>query len=118
MKHVLVFVILAFVSSSIALCDNIKLESVIYKGEDFDRSIIVPDVTVELHRQQLLLEVSLCNIGDALITLVDSNGNVVNEVIVNAKGNATTLMNLPSIPGMYSIVISSDSYYAVGEFLL
>lgn len=62
-----------------------------------------------------ILELECYGIGDADVFVVDSNNQIVEQIIV-FEGIHTAFIPLPEKYGNYVLVIWSDNYYGEGTF--
>ena len=64
-----------------------------------------------------MLELECYGIGDADVYIIDSNNQVIDQIIL-FDGTPTAFLPIPEEPGNYVLVIWSDKYYGEGEFIV
>lgn len=83
-------------------------------GEDIIRSLPVLEVYID--EAQDVLEVLHSGIGCTEIFILDASGNPVDYAWADSSVSGMTVLPLPSVAGVYQIVIVSGRYYAEGYF--
>jgi exoribonuclease II len=68
------------------------------------------------HKEQSQLEVSLSNIGEVTIYVLDSHNRIVTSTVVDTDTPVTEYIDTPYSRGQYCIIIESKSYYGYGFF--
>lgn len=84
------------------------------KGNKYERSLSAMQIEAYIYRNKVYVQIS--NIGEAIITINDSNGNLVYEQSLFVNSYSVQEILLPLVPNNYSIVISTDDIYAIGYF--
>lgn len=90
--------------------DKTKIKS----STNIERSIDFTTIEAYVYPNQGLIEVVLCNIGNASVRLINSNNQVVSYDYVNTDMPTTIYLNILSRSGTYYLEIVSDTWYAVG----
>lgn len=83
-----------------------------------ERGIIYYELNAYLFPDSKEVEVSIYNIGDVTISIIDSYGRVIDAVNTGSDFPTSILLNVASGDGDYYIVISSPTIYAEGFFTL
>lgn len=83
-------------------------------GNKGERSLSAMQIEAYIYRNKVYVQIS--NIGEAIITINDSNGNLVYEQSLFVNSYSVQEILLPLVPNNYSIVISTDDIYAIGYF--
>ncbi len=83
-------------------------------GNKEERSLSAMQIEAYIYRNKVYVQIS--NIGEAIITINDSNGNLVYEQSLFVNSYSVQEILLPLVPNNYSIVISTDDIYAIGYF--
>lgn len=121
------FAIFALVMASvISAYGMIKLDSdsVLFKintqkiqvgtGPNMERSIDYMTVEACAYPSQGLVEVSLYNIGNASVSLINSNGQVVSSDYVQTDAPTVVYLDTFSTSGTFYLEVVSDTWYAEG----
>lgn len=121
------FAIFALVMASvISAYGMIKLDSdsVLFKintqkiqvgtGPNMERSIDYMTVEACAYPSQGLVEVTLCNIGNASVRLINSNGQVVSSDYVQTDAPTVVYLDTFSTSGTFYLEVVSDTWYAEG----
>lgn len=121
------FAIFALVMASvISAYGMIKLDSdsVLFKintqkiqvgtGPNMERSIDYMTVEACAYPSQGLVEVSLYNIGNASVSLINSNGQVVSSDYVQTDIPTVVYLDTYSTSGTFYLEVVSDTWYAEG----
>ena len=97
-----------------------KIEMVINKpfNDEYERSFSYPIMDVFLYSKSKQMEVTLYNIGEAEVYIVNSQNQVVSSTTVQTDTPTTISMNVVGGQGTYYIVVMSEKWYAEGEFTL
>lgn len=88
--------------------DNVKGDN------DVERSICFPIIEAYTYSKSGVVAVTLHDIGDAVVRLVDSNNNVVSSDFVDTSMLVVVYLNAHSTIGTYRIEVDSEGYYAEG----
>lgn len=83
-------------------------------GTDVERSLDVHIIEACVYPSQEMVEVTLYNIGDASVRLINSNGQVVSSDFVQTDALTVVYLNTYSTSGTFYLEIVSDSWYAEG----
>lgn len=94
--------------------EKIDLGLVNKEGNIEERSLSAMQIEAYIYRNKVYVQIS--NIGEAIITINDSNGNLVYEQSLFVNSYSVQEILLPLVPNNYSIVISTDDIYAIGYF--
>ena len=70
-----------------------------------------------IERDNAMIELNYYGIGSAEVYVVGSDGVVHNHVFL-AESELIAYVDIPKESGRYSIVVLSDRYYCVGEFMI
>ncbi len=81
-----------------------------------ERSLHYWELDAYVYPTSGIVEVSLYNIGDATISLVNANGEVVDTAEVETSIPATVTLQTDGSSNTYYIVVFSRSIYAEGSF--
>ena len=84
------------------------------EGNIEERSLSAMQIEAYIYRNKVYVQIS--NIGEAIITINDSNGNLVYEQSLFVNSYSVQEILLPLVPNNYSIVISTEDIYAIGYF--
>lgn len=87
-------------------------------GDEFERSISLPIIKTTLHASIKAIEVTLYNIGEAEVHIVNSQNQVISSTTIQTDTPTIINMNVLGIQGTYYIVVMSEKWYAEGEFTL
>lgn len=81
---------------------------------DVERSIEFPVIEAYAYPKFGIVAVTLHDIGDAAVRLVDSNNNVVSSDFVDTSMPIVVYLDAHSTMGTYYIEVDSERYYAEG----
>ena len=81
-----------------------------------ERSLHYWEVEAYAHPTSGEVEVNLYNIGDATVSLVNANGEVVDTAEVDTSIPSTVTLQVDGSSNTYYIVVFSRSIYAEGSF--
>ena len=87
-------------------------------GDEIERSASFPIIEATLHCSIKAIEVTLYNIGEAEVYIVNSKNQVISSTTVPTDTPAIIDMNVVGGQGTYYIVIMSEKWYAEGLFTL
>lgn len=79
-----------------------------------DRSLDVYTVDVWVDTDMEVVTLSLYNIGDAHIYIVDTNGHVINETYTSTDSIAYIDMSISQCDGDFYVIVYSEYIYAEG----
>ena len=85
---------------------------------EVERSLDCPIIEAVLHSSMQQVEVTLYNIGDAEVYIVNSQNQIICNRTVQTEILTTVNLNVTGGQGTYYIVIMSDDWYAEGKFKL
>ena len=85
---------------------------------EVERSLDCPIIEAVLHSSMQQVEVTLYNIGDAEVYIVNSQNQIISNTTVQTEIPTTLNLNVTGGQGTYYIVIMSDDWYAEGMFKL
>ncbi len=89
-----------------------------YPTNRYERSLFSVTIDAILYPQQKEIEVSLYNIGDATIYVVDNYNRIIDSSMVNTESPITVRLSAGILSGIYSVIVSSETWYAEGCFTL
>ena len=81
-----------------------------------ERSLYYWEVSACVYSTSRVVEVSLYNIGDAIVSLVNANGEVIDSAEVDTSIPSTVTLQIDGSSKTYYIVVSSPTIYAEGCF--
>ena len=81
-----------------------------------ERSLQYWEVSAYVHPVSEEVEVNLYNIGDATVSLVNANGEVVDTAEVDTSIPSTVTLQVDGSSNIYYIVVTSPRIYAEGSF--
>ena len=81
-----------------------------------ERSLHYWELDAYVYPTSGIVEVSLYNIGDATISLVNANGEVVDTAEVDTSIPSTVTLQVDGSSNIYYIVVTSPRIYAEGSF--
>ena len=81
-----------------------------------ERSLHYWELDAYVYPTSGIVEVSLYNIGDATISLVNANGEVVDTAEVDTSIPSTVTVQVDGSSNIYYIVVTSPKIYAEGSF--
>ena len=85
---------------------------------DYERSINSPIIEAVWLSNIKQVEVTLYNIGNAEVYIVNSQNQVISSTTVQTDTPTTIHMNVTGGQGTYYIVVMSEKWYAEGQFTL
>lgn len=127
-KFVVLMMLVAFANISKVIASEKKDSSEpkkieIHKNDftspEYERSLDYFTIEAVLYSENNLVEVSLYNIGDAEVYIINSQNQVINSSIV--KTDTYNIVNLNvdgTTSGIYYLIIISEKCYAEGQFTL
>lgn len=127
MKKIIVLMMLfsiTFINRVIADETNDSDESSIIELEidkiksDVERSLDFPIIEAVWYSNAKQVTVTLYNIGEAEVYIVNSQNQVISSTITQTDVPTTVNLNVNSGQGTYYIVVMSDNWYAEGRFTL
>lgn len=81
-----------------------------------ERSLQYWEVSAYVHPVSEEVEVNLYNIGNATISLVNADGEVVDTAEVDTSIPSTVTLQVDGCSNIYYIVVTSPTIYAEGSF--
>ena len=81
---------------------------------DIERSLDVSIIEACAYPSQGLVEVTLYNIGNASVRLINSNGQVVSSDYVQTDAPTVVYLDTFSTSGTFYLEVVSDTWYAEG----
>lgn len=87
-------------------------------GDEIERSASFPIIEAALHSSIKAIEVTLYNIGEAEVYIVNSQNQVISSTTVQTDAPTSISMIVNGGQGTYYIVVMSEKWYAEGEFTL
>lgn len=91
-------------------------QEIIASTDTQERSLQYWEVSAHVHPVSEEVEVNLYNIGDATVSLVNANGEVVDTAEVDTSIPSTVTLQMDDSSKVYYIVVSSPMIYAEGSF--
>lgn len=118
MKRLVGVLFALFATCLYAYCDGGSKEIEIneIKHEIEDRAESNNSLHILYYTEQSQLEVSLSNIGEVTIYVLDSHNRIVTSTVVDTDTPVTEYIDIPHNRGQYCIIIESKSYYGYGIF--
>lgn len=83
-------------------------------GPNMERSIDFITIEACAYTSQGLVEVTLYNIGNASVSLINSNGQVVSSDYVQTDAPTVVYLDTLSTSGTFYLEVVSDTWYAEG----
>lgn len=87
-------------------------------SNEIERNINIPIISATLYSSTKEIEVTLCNIGEADVYIVDSQNQVINSTTVYTDFPTVVSLCVTGEEGKYYIIVMSDNFYAEGKFTL
>ena len=87
-------------------------------GDEFERNISLPIIEATLHASINAIEVTLYNIGEAEVHIINLQNQVISSTTAQTDAPTTISMNINGGQGTYYIVVMSEKWYAEGTFNL
>ena len=84
-------------------------------GPNMERSIDLVTIEACAYPSQGMVKVTLYNIGDASVSLINSNGQVVSSDYVQTDTPTIVYLDTFSTSGTFYLEVVSDTWYAEGE---
>ena len=97
---------------------RIEMDKSKFFGDEIERSASFPIIEATLHCSIKAIEVTLYNIGEAEVYIVNSQNQVISSTTVQTDTPTIIDMNVVGTQGTYYIVVMSDKWYAEGQFNL
>ncbi len=97
--------------------DSVVIELIketVNTGSDRERTLDFVIIEACAYPSQEMVEVTLYNIGDASVRLINSNGQVVSADYLQTDALTVVYLNTYSTSGTFYLEIVSDSWYAEG----
>lgn len=85
---------------------------------EVERSLDYPIIEAVWHPNVKQVDVTLYNIGEAEVYIVNSQNQVISSTITQTDVPTTVNLNVNGGQGTYYIVVMSDNWYAEGLFTL
>ncbi len=85
-------------------------------SDNQERSILYWEVSAYIYPASGVIEINLYNIGDATVSLVNANGEVVDTAEVETSIPSTVTLQVDGSSNIYYIVATSPKIYAEGSF--
>ena len=99
--------------------DSNRIEIEINKiKNDYERTLDFPIIEAICFSDIRQMEVTLYNIGEAEVYIVNSQNQVISCTTVQTDAPTTVNMNINGGQGTYYIVVMSEKWYAEGTFYL
>ncbi len=95
---------------------TIHEKEIISSTDTQERSLHYWEVNAYIHPTSGVIEVNLYNIGDANVSLVNANGEVVDSTEVDTSIPSTVTLQVDGSNHIYYIVVFSPTIYAEGCF--
>lgn len=84
-------------------------------GHNIERTMDFTIIEACAYPNQGLVEVTLYNIGNASVSLINSNGQVVSSDYVQTDAPTVVYLDTFSTSGTFYLEVISDTWYAEGE---
>lgn len=84
-------------------------------GHNIERTMDFTIIKACAYPNQGLVEVTLYNIGNASVSLINSNGQVVSSDYVQTDAPTVVYLDTFSTSGTFYLEVISDTWYAEGE---
>lgn len=91
-------------------------QEIILSSDTQERSLHYWELNAYVHPVSEEVEVNLYNIGNAIISLVNANGEVVDTAEVETSIPSTVTLQVDGSSNIYYIVVTSPTIYAEGSF--
>ncbi|MBQ8220271.1 MAG: hypothetical protein IJZ31_03525 [Bacteroidaceae bacterium] len=91
-------------------------QEIIASTDTQERSLQYWEVSAYVHPISGEVEVNLYNIGDATISIVNADGEVVDSAEVNTSIPSVVPLQVDGSSNIYYIVVTSPTIYAEGSF--
>lgn len=95
---------------------TVHVKEAIASTDNQERSLQYWEVSAYVHPVSEEVEVNLYNIGDATVSLVNANGEVVDTAEVDTSIPSTVTLQVDGCSNIYYIVVISPTIYAEGSF--
>ena len=95
---------------------TVHKQEIISSTDTQERSLYYWELNAYVYPTSRVVEVSLYNIGDAIVSLVNTNGEVVDSTEVNTSIPSTVTLQVDGSNNTYYIVVISPTIYAEGCF--
>lgn len=96
---------------------TVHVKEAIASTDNQERSLQYWEVSAHVHPVSEEVEVNLYNIGDATVSLVNANGEVVDTAEVDTSIPSTVTLQVDGCSNIYYIVVTSPTIYAEGSFV-
>lgn len=96
----------------------IEMDIINLSNDEYERNINFPKIEATLYFNIDEIEITLYNIGDAEMYIVNSQNQVINSTTGQTDTPITVNMNVIGGQGTYYIVVMSEKWYAEGRFTL
>lgn len=87
-------------------------------SDEVERSLNHPIIEAVFNSDLKQVEMTLCNIGEAEVYIVNSQNQVVAYTTVDADSLITIKLSINGTRGAYYVVVMSAKCYAEGQFIL
>lgn len=94
---------------------RIEMDIINATSNELERSIGIPMIDAVFYSGINLVEVNLYNIGDATVSLVNANGEVVDTAEVDTSIPSTVTLQIDGSNNVFYIVVLSPMIYAEGS---
>ncbi len=95
---------------------RIEMDITNTSSNEYERSIDIPIIEAIFYSNIAEVEVLLHNIGNATISLVNADGEVVDSAEVDTSIPSTVTLQVDGSSNTYYIVVTSPKIYAEGSF--
>ena len=95
---------------------TVHVKEAIASTDNQERSLQYWKVSAHVHPVSEEVEVNLYNIGNATISLVNADGEVVDSAEVDTSIPSTVTLQVDESSNIYYIVVTSSTIYAEGSF--
>lgn len=83
-----------------------------------ERDLSYYEIEAYLYSESRTVEVNLFNIGDAYVSIIDTNGRLIDSIDIDTDVPNSVMLNVDYGCGNYYLIISSPTIYAEGYFCL
>lgn len=95
---------------------RIEMDITNTSSNEYERSTSIPVVEANFYFNIYEVAVSLYNIGDATVSLVNAEGEVVDTAEVDTSIPSTVTLQVDGSNNTYYIIVTSPTIYAEGYF--
>lgn len=93
---------------------DIRISKTNYPTHRSSNSFEHPTIEAYIHYSQGLVEVILCDVSNAMVRLIDANGQVVSSDYVQTDAPTVVYLDTFSTSGTFYLEVVSDTWFAEG----